>query len=471
MKRNEWALGTLLLCGGAMLLAPSLRAQNPPPDEVLTNAVKASSPSLAGPHHLEAQVTVFLADAKNQKGTYSLDWAAPDRFREEIHLPGYDEVKIASGTSLLDKRTAGYTPARVFQLEELMHPDEALEQFRRSVDRLAEEAKPGRASGANAPVAQLSVTPAEIGKDKSECVALGFAIPQVCVDAKHGWPIEITLDTPDLDQRIEYSDYSSLGNAQMPHERQFVENGVVVLEARVKKAFAVSQFDAAKFTPPDGAEQTAWCADMAPPVRQAIQAPASISEDNFLETEVLDGLVGADGALKRFTIIESGGANADAATQLLAGLIHFAPATCGGKPVEAETEFVVSDLDFLPPISEAAAPMAGKDGFGTPKCDFCPVPPYTDEAFKAGIDGSVELSVIIAQDGRAHFVRILKRLGDGLDEHAARFVRNSWRFTPANGPDGKPAAVRTAIEVTYKLRSSLSSELLRKDAPLFIESH
>lgn len=466
MKQIGRALGAVLICGGALLLTPSLLAQNPSPGDILTTATNEVSPTLIGPHHLEVQATVLLGDGKTEKGTYSLDWAAPDRFREEIHLPGYDEISVASGMAMYRRRTAEYVPARVFQLEKLMHPDAVLGQFRRSVDRLIDETKLDPQHGEETVAGQLGVTRNQIGKTESECVAVGVAIPEECVDAKHGWPLEITEDTPDIDEKVQFSDYGPIGRAHLPRERQYIENGVAILQARVKKATSVQQFDPATFAPPAGAEQLSWCSDMMPSVRKAIQAPASVSEDDFPETEVLYGLVGADGTLKRYSVIESGGPKADAAMQILAGLIHFTPATCSGKPVESEAEFVVSDLDFLPPISEAVAPVAGKDGFGNPKCDFCPVPPYTPDGFQAGVNGSVVLSVIVAQDGRAHYVRILKRLGFGLDEHAARFVRNSWRFTPARGPDGETAAVRATIKVTYDLRNNLVSELLLQGRPL-----
>lgn len=462
MKRIARALCVVLPLAGALALAPSLPAQRQSANELLSNARKSISPSLVGPHHLEAQVFLTTGE-KKEKGTYVLDWAATDRFREEIHLPGYDEVKVASGTMLYYKRSADYIPARAFQLEELMNPTAALDQFQRNVTRLMGEANADPLNGEPAAVPPLTASKNQIGKNEAECIALGLTIPEECVDTKHGWPLEITEDMPDLDESLEFSDYTSLGGAHISRQRRYLENGVVIIEAQVKKVFPVSQFDASTFAPQGGAEQVAWCSDMTPPVREAIKAPASVSEDEFPETEVLYGLVGADGTLRRYNVIESAGPKADAAMQTLADSIHFAPATCGGKPVESETKFAVSDVDFLPQVAEASVPVAGKDGFGAPSCQFCPVPPYTEEGFKAGIQGAVVISAVIGQDGRAHYVRILKHLGYGLDELAARYVRNTWRLAPAKGPDGKPAAVRMVVKVTYDLGSNVSSYLRQED--------
>lgn len=93
---------------------------------------------------------------------------------------------------------------------------------------------------------------------------------------------------------------------------------------------------------------------------------------------------------------------------------------------------------------------AGTGGYGYPTCLYCPEPQFSDEAVKAKYQGVVLLSAIITADGRATDIQVVKGLGLGLDEKAIEAVR-TWRFTPARGPDGKAAAVRTPIEVTFRL--------------------
>jgi TonB family protein len=58
--------------------------------------------------------------------------------------------------------------------------------------------------------------------------------------------------------------------------------------------------------------------------------------------------------------------------------------------------------------------------------------------------------VVIQADGRATDIHVSQGLGLGLDEKAIEAVR-AWRFKPALGPDGRPAAVRMPIEVTFRL--------------------
>lgn len=95
-------------------------------------------------------------------------------------------------------------------------------------------------------------------------------------------------------------------------------------------------------------------------------------------------------------------------------------------------------------------PMAGTGGYGQPDCLFCPSPQFSDEAVKAKYQGTVVLMVVILPDGRATDIHVSRGLGLGLDEKAIEAVR-AWRFRPAAGPDGKAAAVRMPVEVTFRL--------------------
>jgi len=61
------------------------------------------------------------------------------------------------------------------------------------------------------------------------------------------------------------------------------------------------------------------------------------------------------------------------------------------------------------------------------------------------------MSVVIGLDGQAHNIVVVKALGHGLDEAAIHAARDVWRFEPANGPDGKSAAVRMLIDISLHL--------------------
>jgi len=85
-----------------------------------------------------------------------------------------------------------------------------------------------------------------------------------------------------------------------------------------------------------------------------------------------------------------------------------------------------------------------------PACLHCPEPPYTDEARKAKLQGSVTLRVLIGADGRATRIQLVKGLGLGLDEQALQAVR-TWRFVPARDARRQPVPTWVTIETRFQL--------------------
>jgi protein TonB len=77
-------------------------------------------------------------------------------------------------------------------------------------------------------------------------------------------------------------------------------------------------------------------------------------------------------------------------------------------------------------------------------------PDYTDEARRNRIQGEVVLEIVVRRDGSVSDVKILRRLGAGLDERAVLAVR-AWRFAPATRY-GSPVDVLVEVAVEFKLR-------------------
>jgi TonB family protein len=77
-------------------------------------------------------------------------------------------------------------------------------------------------------------------------------------------------------------------------------------------------------------------------------------------------------------------------------------------------------------------------------------PDYTDDARRRGVEGDVVLEIIVRHDGTVGNVRLVERLGAGLDERAIAAVRQ-WRFKPAT-LRGTPVDVEVEVAVEFKLR-------------------
>ncbi len=78
-----------------------------------------------------------------------------------------------------------------------------------------------------------------------------------------------------------------------------------------------------------------------------------------------------------------------------------------------------------------------------------PTPVYTDEARRLRVEGEVVMEVIFPRSGKPQIVRILERLGHGLDESATNAVIKI-EFQPAQQA-GTPVDSKAIVRVIFKL--------------------
>jgi TonB family protein len=88
-------------------------------------------------------------------------------------------------------------------------------------------------------------------------------------------------------------------------------------------------------------------------------------------------------------------------------------------------------------------------GVKAPVPYFSPNPAYSEDARKNKITGQVLLELVVKEDGTVDNIKLLRKLGYGLDESAIATVK-TWKFRPGT-EDGKPVPVRVTMEVTFRL--------------------
>jgi protein TonB len=96
---------------------------------------------------------------------------------------------------------------------------------------------------------------------------------------------------------------------------------------------------------------------------------------------------------------------------------------------------------------------SGGDGSGGARVAYGtnPLPPYPMVARRLGKEGVVLLEVLVAADGHAAEVRVLRSSGFApLDDSAVSTVRERWRFLPARR-GGVPVDSRVTVPIRFRL--------------------
>jgi TonB family protein len=127
-----------------------------------------------------------------------------------------------------------------------------------------------------------------------------------------------------------------------------------------------------------------------------------------------------------------------------------------GKELGRESSEVPLGLPGQRPANPIRDPatgvyIPGVGGVGFPKCVHCPNPTYTDEARQRRASGNLALRATITEQGNATDLVIIKPFCCGMDEASLQKIR-TWKFAPANGPDGKPVPTRTTIEMGFRIQ-------------------
>jgi TonB family protein len=109
-----------------------------------------------------------------------------------------------------------------------------------------------------------------------------------------------------------------------------------------------------------------------------------------------------------------------------------------------------------PPADEAAAGVKQYGGDVTAPLQIYKVDPeYTDLARTDKVQGTVTVSLVVDEHGVPQHVKVVRGLGDGLDEKAVDVVTRD-RFRPGMG-NGKPVAVFLYYKVDFALKELAAS--------------
>jgi TonB family protein len=91
-------------------------------------------------------------------------------------------------------------------------------------------------------------------------------------------------------------------------------------------------------------------------------------------------------------------------------------------------------------------------------------PQYTASALNQKIEGSVLVNLHVDVNGNPNHIRVLRGLGEGLDEKAIEAAHH-YKFKPAV-KDGKAVPVELNLEIKFMLPSEEGVEWVKNDQPL-----
>lgn len=104
----------------------------------------------------------------------------------------------------------------------------------------------------------------------------------------------------------------------------------------------------------------------------------------------------------------------------------------------------------LTPKAPTVTPPSSRLTYEGPRVAKEVQPLYPVDAKASRIEGTVELTCIVAIDGRATEIKVVTSLDPRLDEAAVEALRQ-WEFTPAV-KFGEPVPARMSIEMTFSLK-------------------
>lgn len=291
----------------------------------LSNLEAAGSP----PFSLSASITVYPQAQSHMQGNYQLSWASPGKWRRESSFPGYHEISVGEGNKVWHLSNVPYRPYYAFQASH------ALSFFTRL---------------SPPPDARLLkvrfLTPKGTPLSCAELQTKNLKRQNFCFNPSTGYLVRES-DSEWL-TTYEYQDYFLTDGRAFPRTIRVFQKGRLILQARVTELALNSSIRPALFRPPAGPHLRS-----APACNgEALTDPRKISggEAQYPEGALhskeqgsvqLYADIGADGRVRGLSVLESPGSDFSRAATQAVSHWSFAPARCGGVPVETTIAIII----------------------------------------------------------------------------------------------------------------------------------
>lgn len=261
-------------------------------------------------------------------GSYLLLWDGPERWREEITLPGYSEVSVGGPGTVSLKRTTDFIPLQIDELHAALgfgagaSHEEGFANIALRQDEKVKKVRERKIEGV-----KVRCVETVDSKDRSR---------EICVDPANGSSIR---GYPFLDK-----DMISLAGKLFPSYVTYVENHKTLVEVRITELKAVDQFPQSAFAFPEGATSRPGCMNPAPSrIVKKIQPhyPDQDRQNRVEGTVGLFGVIRKDGSLNGLRVISGVTSGLNEASLAAVRQWRYEPATCNSNSIESETVITV----------------------------------------------------------------------------------------------------------------------------------
>lgn len=216
---------------------------------------------------------------------------------------------------------------------------------------------------------------------------------------------------------------------------------------------------AATSTPPDETNSATNVAIGEPFEWAAPKYPKRALKTGFQGTVVLAVTVDTEGAVRGASILGGDPELAEAAIKAVRKW-KYVPYDIEDQPAVVTTQVTieykitsggpdVSVICNVPPKPDIGSVYDTLKGLTPPKPLYSPAPRYSQQAKNDKYQGVCVLGLVVGPDGKTYDIKVIRTLGDDLDQMAIEAVRK-WKFEPAR-KDGQPVAALINVEVSFHL--------------------
>lgn len=308
------------------MVAPFFGQQPASPEQLLETVHQNVDLSTAGSYVMTATVVANPTDTrKQQTGQLRIDRDG-DRFRVELSLPDYQEVRLTLG----NKRYISKTQATLFAA--------GLANFDRSWDPLKEDTIAKTEKPTWGPM-----SPKKIWGHEALCFdrTRVRAKSHYCIDPERS----VVLRRDAGKDRIEFFDYVSTNARMVPRKVAIRKPLFANIELR-DISVSYQPVDPARFAVPDPSIEVETCQDEQEP-KPVFTPEPPYSDDarskHHERTILLHALIDNNGAVQDVRALNPTGDGLDVNAVNTARSWKFKPATCSSHPVSAE---MMIEVDF-----------------------------------------------------------------------------------------------------------------------------